>query len=335
MRKYLFLIAFCILICLTAVGQAESISYSVDDNHIDGYITVNDYTFPIDALYLYSSETPSEVHYERKSFDVTLWQAATKRCFSIQDNSVSPQLDSQQSVVSFINANVPNIAALYPNVLPYTQFTLDEQLTFLKDACLSFLHEVEVSVSSIPLTCNYIIIDKDSGKALRLPSEKRKICEKNNGYIEIWFALGYNEISVIPHLQLPRYNGSTAFNGLDECYMLTPGAKFYFALSGELLSYEVANINIRPRDHESYQIGDWEQALMTFLKQYTSKKVVQNNLKDVSYIVSSVRVAYDATEENSGLPGWMFTLSGASQSDQSPTGYEDRFSAGFVYGGKQ
>jgi len=296
---------------------------------------VDDYTFPIDALYLPSIETPPEVHYERKPLDAELWQAAAKRCFSIQDNSASPELDAQQSVVSLINANGPNIAALYPNVLPYTQSNLDEQLTSLKDACLSFLHEVEVSVSSIPLTCNYMIIDQASGKVLRLPSEKRKICEENNGYIEIWFALGYNEISVIPHLQLPRYHGSTAFNGSDECYMLSPGAKFYFALSGELLGFEVANIDIRPRDHESCQIGDWEQALMTFLKQYTSKKVVQNNLKDVSYIVSSIRIAYDASEENNGLPGWMITLSGACPSDQSPTGYEDRFSAGFVYGGRQ
>ena len=328
-RKKILHAVLCICLLLMSVARAASAELACNGNQVSGEVSVNGWTFPVDACLTTAPDLGGNILCTPMTFERAAWEQALEACFPDNGRALAEQLCVENGRVSSYLRYVDGLT-MYPALLPASQQTMDSALEGALTASLAFCQAVGLQVDAQPLSCAWIL-NNDQGIRITLQPEEAASYGQEL-LMEVWLPLCADGSVLIPHVQVPRYHGTINFSGSDELLAQTPGARFLFDAQGALLSFQASLMELSVTQTAAEGIN-WQDALEAFLTEYTENPQVQMLLATAPYTITSIRSAWDLTETNTGSRGWMITLSSRVPREDSPTGWRDRYYTAFVYGG--
>lgn len=328
-RKKILYAVLSICLLFISVAQAASTELVRNGNQVSGEVSVNGWTFPVDACLTTASGLGGNILCTPMTFERAAWEQALEACFPGSGRALAEQLCVENGMVSASLRYVDGLT-MYPALLPASQQTMDSALEGALTASLAFCQAVGLQVDAQPLSCAWVL-NNDLGIRMTLqPEEAASYGQKL--LMEVWLPLCADSSVLIPHVQVPRYHGTINFSGSDELLAQTPGARFLFDAQGALLSFQASLMELSVTQTAAEGMN-WQDALDVFLTEYTENPQVQMLLATAPYTITSIRSAWDLTETNTGSRGWMITLFSRVPREDSPTGWRDRYYTAFVYGG--
>lgn len=328
-RKKILYAVLCICLLFMSVARAASAELACNGNQVSGEVSVNGWTFPVDACLTTAPDLGGNILCTPMTFERAAWEQALEACFPNNGRALAEQLCVENGMV-FASLRYMDGLTMYPALLPASQQAMDSHLEGALAASLAFCQAVGLQVDAQPLSCAWIL-NNDQGIRITLqPEEAASYGQKL--LMEVWLPLCADSSVLIPHVQVPRYHGTINFSGSDELLAQTPGARFLFDAQGALLSFQASLMELSVTQTAAEGIN-WQDALDAFLTEYTENPQVQMLLATAPYTITSIRSAWDLTEKNTGSRGWMITLFSRVPREDSPTGWRDRYYTAFVYGG--
>ena len=319
-------IVFMFMLCMVLAKAEESACFFDDDNHVVGEMVVDGYTFSIDATLEQTLPEANRIHYTAAPFDQELWEVALFSCFPENAEQLSLRLSQDHADVGTMrtHSHVP-----IPVVLPKSKNMPDEYLVSLQNQCSAFLARLGISHDPIPFSLVYIAPHLTSTTSIAFGESERDVATG----ADVCFLLAYDDTPVIIGLETQRLRGSLDYTHTD---MLSqyPTAQFCFDMEGNLLDFKVANLSMESLGTLSADFISWEEALELTLGEFIKPNVIRQNLAQFSYTVTDIRCVWDIDFSDMGKPGWMISIHGQSSDDASPTGWRNRYTTYFVYGGK-
>lgn len=328
-RKKILYAVLCICLLFMSVARAASAELACNGNQVSGEVSVNGWTFPVDACLTTAPDLGGNILCIPMTFERAAWEQALEACFPDNGRVLAEQLCVENGMVSSSLRYVDGLT-MYPALLPASQQAMDSALESALAASLAFCQAVGLQVDAQPLSCAWLL-NNDLGVRMTLQPEEAASYGQEL-LMEVWLPLCADGSVLIPHVQVPRYHGAISFSGSDELLSQAPGARFLFDAQGELLSFQASLMELSVTQTAAEGMN-WQDALDVFLTEYTENPQVQMLLATAPYTITSIRSAWDLTETNTGSRGWMITLFSRAPREDSPTGWRDRYYTAFVYGG--
>lgn len=327
MKRILSILFLVSLFFCFSTAYAVDLTYEFDDDsHISGVAVVQGYTINIDAAIEQAVPEAGLIHYSSHDIDLSIWNKVIGEFFPENAQDLNTRLmeygANVGTMISYDHAPIPV-------VLPYSECAPDAYLFSLQDKCSQFLTELGIPHDLIPFSIAYTAPRSGASHYLFMDASNR---DKATG-ADICFLLSCNETPIIAGVEIGRYRGSLAYAN-SELLSQYPTAQFCFDMEGNLLDFRVANLIMSTSGIRSDGFLSWEEALQSMLEEYVSNDIIKRNLSEFSYTVTSIRCAWDMNFSDTGRLGWMISISGKSQNEASSTGWINRHTTCFVYGGQ-
>lgn len=327
MRKLittLFLL-FAALPCLTALAAPE-VQYTMDgENHVVGTVTVDGYTFPIDALLDDTLPTAGSVTYTIREDDPSVIAQALRDCFPATADALVEKLSTGYGGEVRASLRGRSLSTMVMQIPPCSQTVPDDQLLKLQGQCEAFLAQIGLSCHPLPFRCTYLIDGVRRSDMLAIPTENKDKAT----HIGIYFLPAVDGAVTVPHFQTHRIGGTVKDTG-NSPIGETP-AFFIFNLDGELVEFSLHHLEMTTSGQLATGFLSWEDALCeTMEEMMKSDHLMEHFPQGITF--TSIRPAWDMDEAGHGKPGWLISFYGTRPSDTSPLGWDNFGNAYFVYG---
>ncbi len=328
MRKLittLFLL-FAALPCLAALAEPE-VQYTLDgENHVVGTVSMDGYTFAIDALLDDTLPTANRVTYTIRNYDSSVIVQALRDYFPTTADALVEKLSSAYGGQIYAPSQLTSIMS--SQILPYSQVIPDEKLMKLQGQCEAFLTQIGLSYHPIPYRCTYLIQmdEKRQWDKTTIPTENKDIAT----HIGISFLPTEDGAVAAPGYQIKRV-GRTVKDNSDNLISETP-AMFIFNLDGELETFTLHNLEMTTSGQLESGFLSWEDALCEMLEAMMENDHLREHITQNPTTFTSIRTAWDTDASGHGKPGWIISFYGTQPKDTSPLGWDDFGTTYFVYG---
>lgn len=326
MRKLittLFLL-FAALPCLTALAAPE-VQYTLDgENHVVGTVTVDGYTFPIDALLDDTLPTAGSVTYTIREDDPSVIAQALRDCFPATADALVEKLSSAYG--GQIYAPRQLTSAIHSQILPYSQAIPDEKLMKLQGQCEAFLKQIGLSCHSVPFRCTYLMDGVLRSDLMAIPTENKDMAT----HIAVYFLPTADGAVAAPRFGTLRIGGTVENN--DKNIIVEVPSMFIFNLDGELETFTLHNLELTTSGQLKSGFLSWEDALCEMVEEMLQMNHVGEHMKLNPTTFTSIRTAWDVDEDGHGKPGWIISFCTTQPKDTSPLGWDISGNTYFVYG---
>ncbi len=326
MRKLittLFLL-FAALPCLTALAAPE-VQYTLDgENHVVGTVSIDGYTFAIDALLDDTLPTAGSVTYTIRDYDASVIAQALRDCFPATADALVEKLSSAYGGQIYAPRQLN--ATLNSQILPYSQAIPDEKLMKLQGQCEAFLEQIGLSCHSVPFRCTYLIDGDFRSGLMAIPTENKDMAT----HIAVYFLPTADGAVAAPSFYTHRVGGTVEY--INDFPIGEVPAMFIFNLDGELETFTLHNLELTTSGQLESGFLSWEDALCEMVEQMMQDDHTREHLTQNPTTFTSIRTAWDVDEAGHGKPGWIISFYGTQPKDTSPLGWNNFGTTYFVYG---
>lgn len=329
-----------LLLALFTGAQAEAAwktEVEVINDHADGTIIGNSYSFDIDATLIQKSPDVFQ-SIKLQKMEISKKQVTDAASTAFQMSFVQADQFITMTDTGFEGSEVQRCPILlhgaHARKPRASEQQMDETLDARLESCKRFLNELGIAYDAVPFTACYVDTQKntDSGMPQMLAGLNEAKASTGPLYAEIVFLLSSEGLPFAPRIDYMRFGGAMRQQPNDSTLFQYFFAGFLFDENGKLRSMDVALPQGQTKKEISGSMIPWEKAVETFLDDYTATPQVQKVLTHVSYCITDIRLVWAVDGDNTAVPAWYIGMSGYD-SDLQASGqkYDRRYMSALVY----